>query len=51
VAFVLYAVGIAVSIGALTGTALHGGAALAGFVTGLVIFVVGILVEERGSRA
>ena len=50
VAYVVYLVGFAVAIGSATGTALHGGLAFAGFVAGLAIFGLGLVLEHRGYK-
>ena len=47
VPYAIYLVGFAVAVGSVTGTALHGQLAFAGFVAGVVIFCLGIVVEER----
>ena len=46
-AWLLYVVGLALAIGAATGTLVTGWAALGGLVLGLAVFAVGIALEKR----
>lgn len=50
VTWTLYAVGIAVMLLAMTSDRVDGLAAIAVWFGGLAIFVVGIVLEERGYR-
>ena len=49
-AYAIYLAGLVLAIGSVTGTALHGWLAFAGFLAGLVIFCLGIVLEERRYR-